>query len=370
MKRLVAVALISLLLGYAIADEFGIFMGEAQVSLADMNVQAAKKKATKMALTQAVEEALTHVAPPEELERKKKEIARHILADPQRFVVSFSVLSSEERQTNYFVSLEARILLDALRDAVRSLTVVNREETERAKLAVISYREVDGGYVVDTPMEGVLHERFVLTNQGPADQEVTERLLGSSGFVAAVEKQEYKDLSRLAELEGVRLVVLIALRDETAEDRRAAECDQLAHVVIVDAQAAKKVEEFHYRFPASGACGDLTATAANELFTSIMDALTHSGLVGLTGHASIFVEVTGVSEYADYQELQTLIRNQPHVQATNLFAFEPGGRVTFQVVYAGPMHSFAEEMQRVRGARFKIKYNGREGNLLQFSLEY
>ncbi len=131
MKRIWIVVVLLLGVAWAAAGELAIFSGEATVSLAELNVDAAKTKATQMALAEALQQALRHVAPPEELELKEKEIDKRILKSPKRFVASFTILQADEEQTNYHLVLEARIRVDALRDEVRSIVVVDTREQEK-----------------------------------------------------------------------------------------------------------------------------------------------------------------------------------------------------------------------------------------------
>jgi hypothetical protein len=368
LKRVALIVLLIMLFSLAWAEELGIFIGEATVSLANLNLQAAKKKATVVALAQAVEQALGQVAAPEEIAKKKAEIKQRILSDPERFVVSFTVVQSEERANEYYLSVEARIRLDALREVVRAILTPPPAAQERPKIAVVPYRRMPEGFALDTDLDHALRARFVTANQGPADTQAVERLLASPVFAAATTRNP-EALARLAAEQGIRVLVLIDLHDETPADRRDIACRLVATIRLIDVSTRAEAERFSYTYPSEGSCADALDQASRELFAGIADAEQRHGLAGATGNAALLVEVNGVHGYTEFQELQALIRNRPQVQAADLESFHAGGHVVFRVVYAGPATQFADDLGRAQGANIRLKYVGRRGDALQFMLE-
>ena len=308
------------------------------------------------------------MAAPEEITKKKAEIKQRILSDPERFVVSFTVVQSEERANEYYLSVEARIRLDALREAVRAILTPPPAAQERPKIAVVPYRRMPEGFALDADMDSALRARFVTANQGPIDTQAVERLLTSPVFAAATTGNP-EALAQLAAEQGVRVLVLIDLYDETPADRRDTVCRSVATVRLIDVTTRAEVERFSYTYPNEESCADALDQASRELFAAIVDAEQRHGLAGATGNAALLVEVDGVHGYTEFQELQALLRNRPRVQAADLESFYAGGHVVFRVVYAGPAAQFADDLGRAQGANFRLKYVGRQGDVLQFRLE-
>jgi len=371
--RRIALLLLILALAawFAGAEELLLFTGEAEVSLEDMNIEAAKRKATEIALAQAIEKALEHVAPPEELALKKDEIKARILKSPKRYIASFTILIADERETNYELALEARIRIEELRKAVREIVVVPpRERDKKPELVIISYRKQGTGYALDTEFNEQLRERFDLANRNPAPHETAEQLLGSPTFAEAAEQKKVAGLARAAAVQNLRLLLLVDLIDETDPEQVDEACDQTARITIVDTGEEVIVESFGYQFPTEGACEQHREVGARNLFGRVLDSLTSHGLVGQSGDAELIVEAVGITDYAHLQELQALLRNRSYVESATLRSFEPGGRVQFKVVYGGPVKQFISELEKSEATSFKLKFSGRRGNFLQYTVEY
>ena len=350
------------------AEDLGIFTGEATVSLANLNLSAAKKKATTIALAQAVEKALGQVAAPADLERKKKAIKERILADPQRFVVSFSVLQSEERATEYYLSVEARIRLDALREEIQAILTPPPTARERPRLAVIPFHRKQQGVALDADLEKALRDRLSAGHQSPADAETAELLLALPAFMAAADGSP-QDLAHAAAGQGIRLLVLLDLHDETPPDVDDVSCKETATVRLIDTQSAAEVDHFSYTFPADRACARTVDQAAQELYAGVTEVLNRHGLAGATGSPALLIEVDGVHSFARLQELQTLLRRHAGMQAVDLDSFQPGGRVVFHAIFTGPVEQLIDDLQKARDLAFRIKLVGQHDNVLQFTLE-
>ncbi len=369
MKRWLALIVILLMAGALWAEELGIFAGEATVSMANLNLQAAKRKATNLALANAVEQALNQVATPEDLAKKKKEIKRRILSDPQRFVVSFSVISDEERTAEYFVSVEARIRLDALRAELQTINAPPPPVVDnKPRLAVVPYWRRPDGFALDAELDRGLRERFGSAAQSPADAETVEKLLGAPGFPAAANGRP-AELIQTAGEAGLRVLVLIELRDDTPLENRSSTCAELAAVHVIDINSGAEVEQFPYSFPPDGACAQGIDQAARDLSGSISDVMQRHGLAGGPGAGAFYLEIGGVHGYSRLQELQAFIRNRPNVQVAELESFRAGGWVVFRIGYAGPAIQFADELNKSTAGGFRLKYLGKQGNLLRFMLE-
>ena len=177
------------------------------------------------------------------------------------------------------------------------------------------------------------------------------------------------DLAKTAADRGIRVLVLIELRDDTPSESRDSACQELAAVHVIDATQGVEVEQFPYAYPAQGPCAQGLAQAARDLFGSINDVLQRHGLAGALGSAALFVEFGGVHGYARFQELQAYLRNRPNVQAADLDSFRAGGWVTFRVIYAGPAPQLADDLVKSPDAGFRLKYLGQQGNLLRFTVE-
>jgi len=375
-KRIWIVVVLLVGVAWAAADELAIFSGEATVPLAQLNVDAAKAKATQMALAEALQQALRHIAPPEELELKEQEIDKRILKSPKRFVASFTILQADEEQTNYHLVLEARIRVDALREEVRSIVVVDTREQEKPQLLLLTYHRRPGGYAFDGELSTALAERFDLANQKPLPPRESEALLSTPSFTGAAEKNNYQDLSRAMAVQGIRLLVLAEVEDRRPEPVKKpgqpvepASCDRLVRVKLIDADQSVLVQSFSYQYPAENECAKHTEEVARGMFGRIMDAFTGHGLIGESGDSAVQLEILGVGDYSYFQELQALIRNRPYVQKAQLSAFESGGRVTFEVVYGGPIQQLQADLENARATSFHLSFIGRRGNHLQYQLE-
>jgi hypothetical protein len=369
LKRLAILLLILLVAAPLAAEELGLFTGEAEVELGEINLAAAKVQAKKQALADAVEKAVVQVAPPEELELKRAEIKRQILRAPMPYIVSFSVLKEETKETTFRLAVEARVRLDALRDAVRALAVTRSTVEPKKTFAVLPFYERAGGYSFADGLDGPLRERFELAGKPTASRRVAESLLGAPSFARAAEGSGYEDFARAAEVNKLKLVALIELRDDTKLEDVEDTCDQTAFVRLVDAPERAVIATFRYAYPKDEPCSRLDETAGSELFGAIMDRLAGEGKLGDTGPANLVVELIGVRGYDQLQEIQALIRNRAYVQEATLDSFEPGGRVRFRVVYGGSPEKLVEDLVSIRGSLLRIEASGSSGNLLQFTVE-
>jgi hypothetical protein len=353
----------------AMADEFAIFAGEADVPWKDANREAAKERATRLALAQALEAALPQTAPAEELEAKDAEIKKQILADPARYVVSFAVQAEETRGATLHVALEARVRLDALREAVRGIRVGPRKAGKKPTLALIPFHERPGGFAFAPEIERPLRERFEIANQPLAPAALAEELLGAPSFAKARRDRQYNDFARGAAAKGLQLAALIELTDQTPPDKQADSCDETAAVKILDAPAAAMLDSFAYKFPAAGSCAQVADAAGRELFAALMDSLARKGKLQESGAAAVTVEILGVADYDRLQQTQTLLRGLPYVKKVDLVSLAAGGRVRFAIVFAGPPAQLAEELAAAKTPGFALKPQGQTGNVWQYLLE-
>lgn len=370
MRRLMLAGLLVLLaVGWAAGEEIALFVGEAEVELTDLNPNAAKEKAKSIALGAAVEKALVQAAPPEELELKAEEIRRRIIKRPQPFIVSFSIIEDRTHETVYRLAVEARVRVDALREAVRNIEIVGPSTTAKPQLVLLPYRERPGGFALADELDAPLRERFELANNPPVPLDQADELVGAPSFGRAALKGELGDLARLATVKDWRLLVLLAMDNQTPLDKLDDTCDQRVEVKVVDAPAAALVASFTYRYPRSGACPDLNDAAGRELFGAIMDALAKEGNLDNAGPGRLIVELLGVQGYDQLQEAQALLRNRAYVQKATLESFEPGGRVRFVVLYGGSLQQLTADLEAARATTFRLKASGSRRNLLQFTLE-
>lgn len=361
--------LLLLVAGAAHGEEFGLFNGEADVSLGTYNPDAAKSKAVTIALAVAIEQALPRVAPAEELELKKNEIKDRILRKPQRYVVNYSVLTQEVRAATLHLTLEARIQLDTLREAVRAISLAPAATGKRAEIMLAPYAERPDGFAFASEMDESLRERFEMANQPLASAAATEDLLAGPSAQAALRENRLDELARVATVKNIRLLILMQLNDETPVIDRDVRCDQTLKIRVVDAPSEKIVAAFQYRFPIKGSCDKQFDAAGKELFGVLMETLGKQGRLAETGAGVIYIELLKVSDFDRLQEVQALLRNRAYVQKAELESFEPGRRVRFAVVYGGSVEQLAADLAAVKAASFVLKPSGQKGNLLQYQLE-
>jgi hypothetical protein len=364
-----ALLLVAVAAVVAAAEEIGIYAGEGEASLGEGNRQAARDRAAKEALEKALEAALPDAAPPEELEAKRAEIKKRILADPARYVASFALLSEETRGATLHVSLEARVRLEALRAAVRDIALAPQKKDKKPTLAITPFRARPDGYAFAPEIERPVRARFEVANQPLAPTEATEDLLGAPSFAKARRERNYADFARGAAAKGLQLVALIELTDQTAPDKQADSCDEQAAVQLLDAPAATMLDSFVYQFPAGVSCEKAADAAGKDLFAAIMDSLAKKGRLHDAGATALTVEVLGVGDYDRLQQTLAALRALPYVKKAEMTTFAPGGRVRFAVVYAGEPSHLNDEIAAARPVGFTLKPTGQKGNLWQYSLE-
>lgn len=371
-SRLLAVAVAIILLwgGGAAAAELALFTGRAEISLEELSLTAAREQARREALAEAVKEALRQIMPPEEYEMKDRELKKEILDHPSDYTVSFSVIEEKTGEVSYRVSLEARIDLARLREAVRAIKTPVELPDEKPALLFVPFKERAGGYAFLEEMDQPLRERFELADQTAAPAAEAEKLLGEPSFAKAMQDQDYRDLAQVVQLRGQRLLILIEVRDETPLSLADEVCDRRVVVRIVDATALALIVSFTYHFPTTGDCLSHGETAGGELFAALMDNLAGHGLLSETGSDEVIVELLGVGDYEQLLALRTMIRNRAYVQQADLAQFEPGGRIWIAVRYGGSIDQLANDLVAARTAGLALKPAGRRGNLLQYHVEY
>lgn len=369
-KILAVMAVILLWTGAAIAAELALFTGRSEVSLEDQSLTAAREKARKEALAEAVGAALLQIMPPEEREMKDREIKKEILEHPADYVVSYSVLDEKTGKASYHISLEARIDLDRLREATGAIKAVSERPGAELELLFVPFKERAGGYAYLEEMDQPLRERFDLADQPAAPSDEAEKLLGEPSFAKAMKTKDYRDLAQVAALRHRRLLLLIEVRDETPLSLAEEVCDRRVVVRIVDAPAKALITSFTYHYPTEGDCGTHQEAASGELFAAIMDNLADHGLLTESGPGEIVIELLGIGDYEQLLALRTMIRNRAYVQQADLTQFEPGGRVRFTVRYAGSIQQLADDLAAARVSGLALKAAGRRGNLLQYHVEY
>jgi hypothetical protein len=369
MKRAMIAVLALAVVCTAHAEELGLFTGEAEVPLGNLNLTAARAKALKLALAGAVENALSPVATPEELAARKAEIKSQILAEPDRFVVTYTVLADEARDEKYYLQLEARVRLDEVRAAVRGLKGPPKAAARQSSLLVAPFRARAGGYAYAPEMAAPLRERFTASGHALADERAAEKLIGAPSFATAIRDGRFEELARAAVALDLPMLLLVELLDETPAEARDFECDQRATVKIVDATAPALLGSFTYRFPADAPCGTARDTAARELHAAAVKSLGAHGKLAAAGAAEIVVEVLGVSGFDRLQAVQRLIKGRAYVEQVTLISFARGGVVRFAVYYAGAPDKLTADLASAKGEDFVLKPTGRQGNLWQYSLE-
>jgi hypothetical protein len=364
-----AAALVLLWGAGAAAQEIGLFTGEGEASLAQLNPNAARDKAVSAALVQAVEAALPRVAPPEEVEAKREEFKRRLLPDPLRFVVSYTVLGETTANAGLRVSVEARVRLELVREELRAIQVLPKKASPSPVLLLAPYFERPGGLALAADLERALRERFDLASQPLAPAAAAEELLGSPTLTKALREKRWDELAKVAAVKGWRLAALIAVEDQTPEDQRAAACDARATVRLIDAAAGAQIDSLIYRLPTAAPCERQWDRAGKDLFAAIVDSLGKKGRLAEAAGAPLTVEVLGVGDFERLQHTLKTLASLPYVRRVEMVAFEPGGRVRFAVVYAGSGAQLAEALGGARVGGFVLKPLGQKGNLWQFSLE-
>ncbi|MDP8222317.1 MAG: hypothetical protein P9L99_03075 [Candidatus Lernaella stagnicola] len=369
MKRAIVILLMLAAAATVFAAELALFVGRAEIELDERNTEAARRQAKKDALADALQKAIDQFVPPEEAKLKKKQIERQILRKPALYVVSYSVLDEQTEPAVYRLAIEARIRIDSLKEAVAAIQIAPPSRAQKPPLTVLVFRQFGDGYAYVPDLDNPLRERFELAGQPVASTATAESFLGSPSFVKAVNLEAYGDLTQVATAQGLRLLVMIELRNDTPEDQVEDACDQQAFVKIVDAPAKAMIASLKYRYPSKKACTSLDEIAARDLFAAVTDALAKHGRLDDAGKAEIAIEFIGVRDYAQMLELQALIRNRAYVQQAELDSFEPGGRVRFRVVYGGTIKQLAGDLLSARAATCKLSASGQSGNLIQFNVE-